>query len=113
MQVLIDHKVKQAIHQYGSVPDIMLCVAGGSNPSQIGFLAELSPGGLTSCLESNYYSTVFITQMYLQLWIQHPQPDRTRHIVFVSSAAAFVGLPGYIAYTPPKAAIRAFADTLR
>ena len=101
------------MHQYGAVPDIILCVAGGSNPSQIGFLADLSPEGITSCLESNYYSAVFITQVCLQLWIQNPQLDRTRHIVFVSSAAAFVGLPGYIAYTPPKAAIRAFADTLR
>ena len=95
------------------MPDIVFCVAGGSNPSQIGFLADLSPEGITSCFESNYYSAVFITQACLQLWIQNPQPDRTRHIIFVSSAAAFVGLPGYVAYTPPKAAIRAFADTLR
>jgi len=33
--------------------------------------------------------------------------------VFVSSAAAFVCMPGYIAYTPSKVAVRAFADTLR
>ena len=101
------------MQQYGAVPDIVLCVAGGSSPSQIGFLADLSSEGLTSCLESNYYSAIFITQVCLQLWIQSPEPYRTRHVVFVSSAAAFVGLPGYIAYTPPKAAIRAFADTLR
>ncbi|CZR66725.1 related to 3-ketosphinganine reductase [Phialocephala subalpina] len=105
--------VKKTLSQYGAIPDIVLCVAGGSSPSQIGFLADLSPEGLISCLESNYYSAVFITQACLQLWIQNPEPDRTRHVIFVSSAAAFVGLPGYIAYTPPKAAIRAFADTLR
>ncbi|KAL3421158.1 short chain dehydrogenase reductase family [Phlyctema vagabunda] len=105
--------VKDALKQFGVVPDIVFCVAGGSNPSQIGFLADLSPEGLTSCLESNYYSAIFVTQICLQLWIHKPSPDRTRHVVFVSSAAAFVGLPGYIAYTPPKAAIRAFADTLR
>ena len=113
LPVLMDFQVKETLKQYGAVPDIVLCVAGGSNPSQIGFLADLSPEGLTSCLESNYYSAIFITQACLKMWIQNPEPSRTRHVVFVSSAAAFVGLPGYIAYTPPKAAIRAFADTLR
>lgn len=34
-------------------------------------------------------------------------------MVFTSSTAAFVGLPGYIAYTPTKVAVRALADTLR
>jgi 3-dehydrosphinganine reductase len=34
-------------------------------------------------------------------------------ITFVSSNAAFVSIPGYIAYTPTKVAVRAFADTLR
>ncbi|CZT09431.1 related to 3-ketosphinganine reductase [Rhynchosporium agropyri] len=111
---LCDHlAVKRTLSQYSAIPDIVFCVAGGSNPSQIGFLADLSPEGVKSCLESNYYSAVFITQACLKLWIQNPDKNRVRHVVFVSSAAAFVGLPGYIAYTPPKAAIRAFADTLR
>ncbi|KAH9205370.1 putative oxidoreductase,short chain dehydrogenase [Leptodontidium sp. 2 PMI_412] len=111
---LCDHlAVQKALSEYEATPDIVFCVAGGSSPSQIGFLADLNPQGLTSCLESNYYSAVFITQACLQQWIRNPDPSRVRHIVFVSSAAAFVGLPGYIAYTPPKAAIRAFADTLR
>jgi 3-dehydrosphinganine reductase len=104
--------VKSALKEYGTVPDILICNAGGSSPAQIGFLADLSPEGLTSCLEINYYSAIFITQACLQLWIQKPLPHRTRH-VFISSAAAFVSIPGYIAYTPLKAAIRAFADTLR
>lgn len=34
-------------------------------------------------------------------------------MVLTSSTAAFVALPGYIAYTTAKAAIRALADTLR
>jgi 3-dehydrosphinganine reductase len=106
-------QVKNALKEYGTVPDILICNAGGSSPAQIGFLADLSPEGLTSCLEINYYSAIFITQACLQLWIQNPLPHRTRHVVFISSAAAFVSIPGYIAYTPPKAAIRAFADTLR
>lgn len=115
---LMEHLVKtlqitQALEEYSRVPDILFCVAGGTSPAQIGFLADLSPEGITSCLEINYYSSVFITQRCMQLWIKHPKPDRTRHIVFISSAAAFVGVPGYIAYTPAKAAVRALADTLR
>jgi 3-dehydrosphinganine reductase len=113
LHIVTYSQVKNALNEYGAVPDLLFCVAGGSNPSQIGFLAELGPEGLTSCLESNYYSAVFITQVCLQMWIRNPQPERTRHVVFVASAAAFVGLPGYIAYTPAKAAVRAFADTLR
>jgi 3-dehydrosphinganine reductase len=101
------------LKEYGTVPDILICNAGGTSPAEIGFLANLSPEGLTCCLESNYYSAIFIAQACLQLWIQNPNPNRTRHIIFISSAAAFVSIPGYIAYTPPKAAIRAFADTLR
>ncbi|CZT46908.1 uncharacterized protein RSE6_07417 [Rhynchosporium secalis] len=84
-------KVKRTLSQYSAIPDIVFCVAGGSNPSQIGFLADLSPEGVKSCLESNYYSAVFITQACLKLWVQNPDKNRT----------------------PPKAAIRAFADTLR
>lgn len=33
--------------------------------------------------------------------------------MFTNSTAAFVALPGYIAYTPTKTALRALADTLR
>lgn len=111
--MLISFQVKKALNEYGAVPDLIFCVAGGSNPSQIGFLADLEQRGLTSCMESNYYSAVFITQVCLRMWIQNPQPQRTRHVIFVASAAAFVGIPGYIAYSPAKAAVRAFADTLR
>jgi 3-dehydrosphinganine reductase len=104
------HQVNRAMSAYSAVPDILFCVAGGSNP---GFLADITPEGLSSCLESNYYSAIFITRWCLQNWIKKPQHDITRHIVFVSSTAAFVGIPGYIAYTPSKTTVRAFTDTLR
>jgi 3-dehydrosphinganine reductase len=61
----------------------------------------------------NYYSSVFVTQSCLRLWRGAPRSPYARHIVFTSSTAAFVGLPGYIAYTPTKVAVRALADTLR
>jgi 3-dehydrosphinganine reductase len=96
----------------GSLPDILICTAGGSS-TQVGFLADITAESVTSCLEMNYYSTVFVVQSCLRLWLKAPKSSHTRHIVLTSSTACFVGLPGYIAYTPTKVAVRALADTLR
>jgi 3-dehydrosphinganine reductase len=98
---------------YGIIPDHLFCVAGGTSPEQIGFLADMKPEGLISCLEINYYAAIFIAQVVLKLWVSKAPAAHSRHITFVSSNAAFVSIPGYIAYTPTKVAVRAFADTLR
>jgi 3-dehydrosphinganine reductase len=106
-------QVDAALEKYNVVPDILFCVSGGSNSEQLGFLTDMEPHGIKSCMESNYYSAVFITRAVLRLWLKSPVVDYTRHIVFTASTAAFVALPGYVAYTPPKVAVRALADTLR
>ncbi|KAF9772861.1 hypothetical protein IL306_009404 [Fusarium sp. DS 682] len=59
----------------------------------------------------------------LKLWIEDDKRSKSdnrgkkstkrRKLVFISSAAAFVAFPGYVAYTPAKCAVRALADTLR
>ena len=49
----------------------------------------------------------------LKRWLASPTLLKTRHVIFTSSTAAFLGIPGYAAYTPTKTAIRALADTLR
>jgi 3-dehydrosphinganine reductase len=105
--------IRAAEDTHGFHPDHLFCVAGGTSPEQIGFLADLKPEGLASCLEVNYYAAIFITQVVLKRWVSKAPTTYTRHITFVSSNAAFVSIPGYIAYTPTKVAIRAFADTLR
>ncbi|KAF5257609.1 hypothetical protein FOXYS1_11856 [Fusarium oxysporum] len=105
--------VRAALEEHGTVPDIFICSAGGTPPATLGFLADLDPEQLKLCFESNYYSALFMAQRCLQLWIAEPKPDRTRHMVFIASAAAFVAIPGYAAYTPSKTALRALADTLR
>ncbi|KAE8394833.1 hypothetical protein BDV23DRAFT_146479 [Aspergillus alliaceus] len=64
-------------------------------------------------MELNYYTTIFIVQCCLRIWLVAPQTPSPRHIILTSSTAAFLGLPGYIAYTPTKVAIRALTDTLR
>jgi 3-dehydrosphinganine reductase len=100
------------LEQSKLVPDFLLCVAGGSI-TQMGFLADIQPEAIKSCLETNYYSAIFITQYVLKLWLRSPVVDYTRHIVFTASTAAFVALPGYVTYTTAKVAVRALADTLR
>ncbi|KAE8364026.1 hypothetical protein BDV27DRAFT_172622 [Aspergillus caelatus] len=107
----VNGKITKALRHYHP-PDILVCAAGGT-PNQVGFLADIPPEALTSCMESNYYTTIFAVQCCLKLWLVAPQTPTPRHIILASSAAAFLGLPGYIAYTPTKVAIRALADTLR
>ncbi|KAF9889905.1 hypothetical protein FE257_006777 [Aspergillus nanangensis] len=116
--------VDQFLDSYGILPDTLICTAGGTS-TQLGFLVDISPAQIKSCLEGNYYSAVFIVQSCLRRWLemdkkqqQQQQQSKTqdpspRKIVLTSSTTAFLGLPGYIAYTPTKTAIRALADTLR
>lgn len=46
----------------------------------MGFLADIEPASIKSCLEINYYSAVFITQYVLKRWIKEPAVRHTRHI---------------------------------
>ncbi|KAE8380177.1 NAD(P)-binding protein [Aspergillus bertholletiae] len=104
-------EITKALRHYHP-PDILVCAAG-STPSQVGFLVDIPPEALTSCMESNYYTTIFAVQCCLRLWLVAPQTPSPRHIILTSSTAAFLGLPGYVAYTATRVAIRALADTLR
>ncbi|KAK1955670.1 short chain dehydrogenase [Colletotrichum sublineola] len=111
---LSDHvALRNALSEHDATPDVLICSVGGTTPAQIGFLADLAPEALVSCFNSNYNSTLFITQWCVQRWIKFPDRKRTRRLVYIASSAAFVALPGYAAYTPPKTAVRALADTLR
>ncbi|KAK1574371.1 uncharacterized protein LY79DRAFT_695482 [Colletotrichum navitas] len=105
--------LRNAMSEHDATPDVLICSVGGTTPAQIGFLADLTPEGLVSCFESNYNAALCITQWCVQRWIKFPDSKRTRRLVYIASSAAFVALPGYIVYTPPKTAVRALADTLR
>jgi 3-dehydrosphinganine reductase len=119
-------------------------VAGGTS-TETGFLVDISANDVERCMRNNYLTSAYSTQTILKVWTQDDEESRKknkqttipqiRRIIFVSSAAAFVGLPGYIAYTrkscliksrtqiiifanaspfpAAKCAVRAFADTLR
>ncbi|KAI1388534.1 putative short chain dehydrogenase/ reductase [Hypoxylon trugodes] len=111
-------KVDEAFRSQPRIADILYCVAGG-NHAENGFLADITAKEIESCMNNNYYTAAYAAKSMLDIWINDDgeKPNyahhRTRKIVFINSAAAFLGLPGSIAYTPAKCAVRALADTLR
>ncbi len=55
-------------------------------------------------MRNNYFTAAYATQSMLKLWTEDDRTTETsslrlRQIVFINSAAAFLGLPGYAAYT--------------
>ncbi|KAJ4356510.1 uncharacterized protein N0V89_004544 [Didymosphaeria variabile] len=104
------------------IPDTLICAAGCN--VELGFLADLNAKDLETCMESNYFTAAYAAQALLKIWINDDknkesvpkspnEPARHRQIIFINSAAAFAAVPGYIAYNPARAALRALADTLR
>ncbi|KAI1099371.1 putative short chain dehydrogenase/ reductase [Jackrogersella minutella] len=113
------YKVDEAFRAQSRIADILYCSAGG-NHAENGFLADIEAKDLDNCMKNNYYSSAYAAKSLIDIWTaddrkessQDTQP-RLRQIIFINSAAAFLGIPGSIAYTPAKAAVRALADTLR
>lgn len=104
-------QVDAAFRDHAGVPDVLYCAAGG-NHAQNGFLHDITADQLDACMRNNYFATAYPAKSILDVWIQDdkkhgwqggPRP-RSRQIVIVSSAAAFVGLPGSIAYTRKSSA---------
>ncbi|KAL3471666.1 putative steroid dehydrogenase [Aspergillus californicus] len=108
--------VEEFINSLESPPDILFCVAGGT-ADEIGFFADISARHVESCMAKNYFSAAYIAHAAFRRWVKEPPTPgsaaKRRHLIFTASTAAFLGLPGYAAYTPSKAATRALADTLR
>lgn len=60
-------------------------------------------------MTNNYLTSAYPAQAMLKLWTEDDkrfqqkgdfkESPRQRKVVFISSAAAFVALPGYVAYT--------------
>ncbi|KAL0935777.1 short chain dehydrogenase [Colletotrichum truncatum] len=109
------------------LPDALYCVAGGC-VSELGFFTDVPAAAIDSCMRKNYLTSAYPSHALLRLWTRDdrrqntsslaattvPKPNpKLRQIIFISSAAAFANVPGYVAYTPAKCAQRALADTLR
>jgi 3-dehydrosphinganine reductase len=89
--------------------DILYCVAGGT-PTECGFLADIDPADLESCMRSNYFTAAYSASSMFKMWTEDDRlkekesvSNKLRQIVFINSAGAFLGLPGYTAYTRKSA----------
>ncbi|KAI5868186.1 putative short chain dehydrogenase/ reductase [Durotheca rogersii] len=113
-------KVDEAFRSQPLIADILYCTAGG-NHAENGFIVDIGAQQIENCMKNNYYSAAYPAKSLLDIWTEDDKKKgtdgttgpRLRQIIFVNSAAAFLGIPGSIAYTPAKAAVRALADTLR
>jgi 3-dehydrosphinganine reductase len=97
--------VKHVFLAQPQIPDALYCAAGG-NHAENGFLVDVNDDQIDRCMKNNFYATVYPTKVLVDIWVaddkqnaQGHSKHRHRQIIIVSSAAAFLGLPGSIAYT--------------
>lgn len=88
------------------VPDYLINVVGTALPD---YVENYSLEDFKKHMDINYYGQLVPTLILLPYFKER----KSGHIAFVASIAAFIGLIGYTAYTPTKAAIVGLAETLR
>jgi len=99
----------------GGPPSLLFNVAGTSSS---GRFVETDPGELERLMRINYLGTAHVTRAFLPHVLSNRDdadmavPPKPCTIVFTSSAAGQVGVYGYGAYSPTKAALRAMAESL-
>jgi 3-dehydrosphinganine reductase len=86
--------------------DILVTAAGSSHP---GYFAALDESVFRDQMDVDYFGTLYAIQA-----VAGPMRARHQgHIVTISSTAALLGVFGYTAYAPAKAAVRSLTETLR
>src|SRR5262249_13083748 len=86
--------------------DVLVAAAGGAHP---GYFETLDESVFHDQIDVDYFGTLHAARAVVPAMIRR----RRGHIVMVSSTAALVGVFGYSAYAPAKAAVRSLAETLR
>lgn len=105
----------------------VFCVAGGTD-KEIGYFTDIKPADIRDCMENNYFTTANTAHAIMKHWTAQdigPAVEEScaetfptaalaeHHLILTASTAAVISIPGYAAYSPAKAAVRALADTLR
>jgi 3-dehydrosphinganine reductase len=103
--VALTDAIARACDRFGPC-DILIAAAGSAHP---GYFEELDDAVFREQLEVDYLGSVRAARAV----VPSMQERRRGHLVFFSSTAALVGVFGYTAYAPAKAAVRSFAETLR
>ncbi|GLA50351.1 hypothetical protein AnigIFM63604_006406 [Aspergillus niger] len=112
-------EVFRFVQTFGNEITALFCTAGGTD-EEVGHFVDIPATSIQSCMEKNYLTAAFVAQAVMRTWTTELKrvgecdgAQKSRHIVFTASTAALVAVPGYAAYSPSKAAIRALADSLR
>ncbi|MBD3254164.1 MAG: SDR family NAD(P)-dependent oxidoreductase, partial [Candidatus Lokiarchaeota archaeon] len=92
--------------QKRGVPDYLINVVGDNHPD---YLENLKLEHFKKILNANYYTQLVPTLILLP----HFMEEKSGHIIFVSSVAAYIGLIGNATYTPSKAAVVGLAEVMR
>lgn len=99
----------------GGPPSLLFNIAGTSSA---GRFVETSPKEFERLMRINYLGTAHVTRAFLPHMLKNKAdadpavPPKPSTVVFTSSAAGQVGVFGYGAYSPTKAALRAMAESL-
>ena len=101
----VEKAIRQVIRETG-VPDIVINSAGETHP---GYVQDLDVGIFRQMMEINSLGTVHVVKAVLPGMIARGSGQ----IINISSAAGFLGVFGYTAYSASKYAVRGFSDTLR
>jgi short-subunit dehydrogenase len=91
--------VNSILDSFG-VPDLFIANAGFAYYEKIG---KMEPDHIRNIFEVNVFSPIYCLSSFIHL-------NAKIHFVFVASAMAKVGMPGYALYASTKAAIDKFAE---
>ncbi len=97
--------VEGFIQKHGP-PDALINLVGYAYPQ---YVEKLTLDDFKNQMDTNYFGQLIPTLILLPFFME----AQKGHIAFVSSLGADVGIIGYTAYTPTKAALVGLAETLR
>jgi len=86
--------------------DVLLAAAGSAHP---GYFAALDESVFRDQMDVDYFGTLHA----IRAVVPSMRARGRGHVVTLSSTAALLGVFGYTAYAPAKAAVRSLAETLR
>ncbi|XDG09091.1 hypothetical protein ABKA04_008706 [Annulohypoxylon sp. FPYF3050] len=109
----------------GTAPDVVWCCSGSAHPT---LLIDTPVEQFQTMMDSNYFSCVYMAHAILNVWLREAkdanastQETKTesentklpaRHLIFTGSFVSFYSFAGFTPYSPSKAAIRSFSDSL-
>jgi len=96
----------EAVTSQAGLPDLVINSAGVVHP---GYVQDLDLERYRWMMDINFFGVVNTVKAVLPGMMQR----RSGHIVNISSAGSFLGIPGYSAYGPSKMAMNGFSEALR